>query len=120
MRGVKMFQLESILDFIYHGEAKVKQEDLNGFLAVAEELKLKGLSNFKSSTEISSNVDMVPQTESEFVTYPSKVRKYDESSRDEQPSYEIVEKLYELPNTDYDECKDSIAVEDYLEAKYDW
>ena len=34
----------AIVDFLYHGEANVCQENLDSFLALAEELKLKGLS----------------------------------------------------------------------------
>ena len=33
----------SILDFLYFGEANVYQEDLDSFLAIAEEIQLKGL-----------------------------------------------------------------------------
>ena len=33
-----------MVDFLYHGEANVCQENLDSFLALAEELKLKGLS----------------------------------------------------------------------------
>jgi len=36
--------LTSILDFMYHGEVNVKQENLNSFLAVAEKLRVRGLS----------------------------------------------------------------------------
>ena len=43
MRGLKAKDLVAIVDFIYHGEASVFQEDLDGFLALAEELQLKGL-----------------------------------------------------------------------------
>ena len=43
MRGVKLDQLLAILDFLYCGEAKVYQEQLDSFLAIANELKLKGL-----------------------------------------------------------------------------
>ena len=43
MRGLKAKDLVAMVDFIYHGEANVYQEDLPGFLALAEELKLKGL-----------------------------------------------------------------------------
>ena len=32
----------SIVDFIYHGEENVLQEDLDGILTLAEELQLKG------------------------------------------------------------------------------
>jgi len=45
LRGVTYTDLTSILDFIYNGEVNVAQEDLNSFLAVAEELQIKGLTN---------------------------------------------------------------------------
>ena len=44
MRGVKTKCLSGIVDFIYHGEANIYQDDLDDFLALAEELQLKGLS----------------------------------------------------------------------------
>eukprot|EP00090_Calanus_glacialis_P035451 TRINITY_DN6052_c0_g2_i1.p1 TRINITY_DN6052_c0_g2~~TRINITY_DN6052_c0_g2_i1.p1 ORF type:complete len:365 (-),score=92.29 TRINITY_DN6052_c0_g2_i1:686-1780(-) len=43
LKGVKYAEIVSILNFMYHGEVNVTQDDLNGFLAVAEELKVKGL-----------------------------------------------------------------------------
>ena len=43
MRGLKSEDLSAILDFLYCGEANVFQENLDSFLAIAEELKLKGL-----------------------------------------------------------------------------
>ena len=43
MRGLKSEDLMAILDFLYQGEANVLQDNLDAFLALAEELKLKGL-----------------------------------------------------------------------------
>ena len=43
MRGMKSDDLLAIVDFLYRGEANVFQENLDSFLAVAEELQLKGL-----------------------------------------------------------------------------
>ena len=43
MRGVKSDDLSAIVDFLYCGEANVFQENLDSFLAIAEELQLKGL-----------------------------------------------------------------------------
>jgi len=43
MKGVRYVDLQSVLNFMYHGEVNVAQDDLNSFLAVAEELKVKGL-----------------------------------------------------------------------------
>ena len=43
MRGLKHENLLSMVDFLYHGEANVYQENLDIFLAMADELQLKGL-----------------------------------------------------------------------------
>ena len=43
MRGLRAKDLDAIVDFIYHGEADIYQDDLETFLALAEELQLKGL-----------------------------------------------------------------------------
>lgn len=43
LRGIKFRDIESILQFMYHGEVNVAQEDLNTFLSVSEELRIKGL-----------------------------------------------------------------------------
>ena len=43
MRGMRSDDLLAIVDFLYRGEAKVFQENLDSFLAIAEELQLEGL-----------------------------------------------------------------------------
>ena len=43
MRGLNSKDLVAIVDFMYHGEANIYQDDLDGFLALADELQLKGL-----------------------------------------------------------------------------
>ena len=61
MRGVQAKDLEALVDFIYLGEANILQENLGSFLAIAEELKLKGLSglnaeqSFQEPTKIDFN-----------------------------------------------------------------
>ena len=66
MRGVKSEDLEAILDFLYSGEAKVLQENLEAFLLLAEELQMKG---FMESTEESQPRNLLlpvkPKTETE-------------------------------------------------------
>ena len=42
LKGIRITQLENIVDFIYNGEASIMQEDLKEFLANGKELKLKG------------------------------------------------------------------------------
>ena len=43
LKGFQSKDFVSILDFLYFGEANVFQEDLDSFLAIAEEIQLKGL-----------------------------------------------------------------------------
>ena len=52
MRGLRSENLLAMVDFLYLGEANVCQENLDSFLALAEELKLNGLSgNTESEKE---------------------------------------------------------------------
>ena len=51
MRGIKSNLLVTIMDFLYHGEANVLQDDLDSFLALAEEFKLRGLTGNSQSDE---------------------------------------------------------------------
>jgi hypothetical protein len=46
--------LQAVLNFMYHGEVSVAQDSLNSFLAVAEELHVKGLTQ-KNSNSSSAN-----------------------------------------------------------------
>jgi len=48
LKGVKYSDLTAVLNFMYHGEVNVAQEDLNSFLAIAEDLKVKGLTQNKT------------------------------------------------------------------------
>ena len=43
MRGVNSDDLLAIVDFLYRGETNVFQESLDAFLAIAEDLQLRGL-----------------------------------------------------------------------------
>ena len=63
MRGLKIEDLTAILDFLYVGEANVYQENLDLFLSLAEELKLKGLTG---------NVDVNESNFNDFVQEEAK------------------------------------------------
>ena len=43
MRGVNSEELGAIVNFLYFGEANIFQQNLDSFLALAEELRLSGL-----------------------------------------------------------------------------
>ena len=46
LKGVKMVDLESVLQYIYHGEANVGVTNLDSFFEVGAELQIKGLTNY--------------------------------------------------------------------------
>ena len=56
MRGLKRKDLEAIVDFIYQGEANIYQEDLDDFLALAEELQLKGLTGVNNKETVEKDI----------------------------------------------------------------
>ena len=50
MRGTKSDDLVAILDFVYNGQANVEKQNLETFLALGDELKLKGLTGYPKTT----------------------------------------------------------------------
>ena len=46
LKGVSLKDLQAVLNFMYHGEVNVAQDDLNSFLQVAEDLRVKGKFQF--------------------------------------------------------------------------
>ena len=61
MRGLKYENLLSMVDFLYHGEANVYQENLYSFLAMADELQLKGL-KMREEEEVQTIQEKVSNT----------------------------------------------------------
>jgi len=65
LRGVHSADMQAVLDFMYHGEVSVAQEELNSFLSVAEDLKVKGLTQKHSDNTTPSKVQYKEPKESE-------------------------------------------------------
>ena len=61
MRGIKAETLTAILDFLYFGEASIDQENLDAFLALAEELRLNGLAGSVESSRPKYQNEEPPQ-----------------------------------------------------------
>jgi len=60
LKDVKLSNLQLVLDFMYNGEVKVAKEELISFLAVAGELKVKGLTENLSRPKQESVFDAPP------------------------------------------------------------
>ena len=53
--GVTSSDLQFVLDYIYHGEVQIFQENLDRFLAVAERFQLEGLTNSRDGDKVEEN-----------------------------------------------------------------
>ena len=51
LKGVRYIDLVALIDFIYYGSVNIAQDDLNSFLAVAEDLKIKGLTQGEGESQ---------------------------------------------------------------------
>ena len=72
MRGLKLDVLLALLDFFYLGEANIWQEKLDEFLALAAELKLKGLGgDEEQENEGNSSQPKTSRIKSEKETQPT-------------------------------------------------
>ena len=60
LKGFHSRVFASILDFLYCGEANVLQEDLDPFLAIADDIKLKGLTGKNSSDIVEEQEKLKP------------------------------------------------------------
>ncbi|CAB4056902.1 unnamed protein product [Lepeophtheirus salmonis] len=45
LRGINFNHLELLISFMYHGQVRVLQDELEDFISIAKELKINGLSN---------------------------------------------------------------------------
>ena len=70
LKGVEFTDLQAVLNFMYHGEVNVAQEELNSFLSVAEDLQIKGLTQ-NSGEHSTNNEQAKPQkTKAEPIPAP--------------------------------------------------
>ena len=64
MRALKSEDLVAIMDFLYFGEANIFQENLDSFLALAEELQLKGLTTGADGVRKEEKIKVPPKNQS--------------------------------------------------------
>ena len=76
LRGLKSQDLVAMIDFLYFGEADVSQESLDSFLALAEEMELKGLTGQKAADLFNDDI-----TNSEPLQKGNAIRKEEKSQR---------------------------------------
>ena len=87
MRGIQDDQLSAVVDFMYHGQTNVAQDDLAGFLQLAAELQLKGLSGAELDPDV--------YKDSKNVKTRKKINPIDitklELDKEQNPDHSIIE-----------------------------
>ena len=61
MRGLTDSQLNNVLDFIYHGEVNIYEDNLEEFLNLADQLQLKGLKKAEAESKDSQQIEYQAQ-----------------------------------------------------------
>merc|ERR1711915_492688 len=59
LKGIKSFELNAVVDFMYQGEVNVPQDSLTQFLETAEDLKVKGLSGYNGAPGTINNDETI-------------------------------------------------------------
>ena len=116
MRGLKAGQLTNVVDFIYHGEVNIHQEDLNAFLLLAQELELKGLTGGAYDDdqtgyyngEMEAQKVVLEQEKTSF--YPEKHGKETRPGVESQPKYGNKLKQSRSVENEYDH---SLVAQDF-------
>ena len=85
LRGIKSKDLTNILEFMYHGQVNVYEEDLQHFLALAQELQLKGLGGMEKQG------DNGPEVMKKNVACKTNVAEIDHTFEDQ--SHKLVNNL---------------------------
>ena len=96
MRGLKTRQLTTMVDFIYLGEVNIHQEDLDGFLLLAQELELKGLTEEDTAIEHrgKNKSEVVPERKYEKVIGSLNNSKQDIDNYQNMTSHENNQNIY--------------------------
>ena len=82
MRGLKSENVMAMVDFFYHGETNIDQENLDSFLALAEELQLKGLMENETVKEEPIIPEVVqPRPQLKSPTSKLKLKQYPEANK---------------------------------------
>ena len=114
LEGLKFQDLQNIMDYIYHRELKLYQEDIDRFLQVAQRLKLEGLvkQDSISNESMPAKVELFSQDQLEYVAEEinftpinPKERKIDLLSNCD---FDTMEKLDQKVNESYIRGEDGI------------
>ena len=107
LKGVKIEDMKALIDFIYLGQTKVCQEDVQAFLVLGEELGVKGLARNKQIANIRKlTKDELPTSSLEFEE--DDTRNKAKNSKETNVGIKMEEHLSIDMNTDDTNTSDNI------------
>ena len=130
LKGVKLTELHAVLNFMYQGEVNVAQEELNSFLTVAEELRVKGLTQNTQETPKQRSPpprDPVPPPKRPRPAPPPPTRTQPQVFRSQEQRDDEVQEVQEVQTVKaepreqqvYQENQESaVAIEDTYQEDY--
>lgn len=125
LRGVKYKELVNLVDFMYQGEVNIAQEELNSFLAVAQELKIKGLTHDDGKKDVGVVIEPKPKEELEDPGPSVKKLKFDKEEMQEPGkkalvhNYSIFHKHWDEESKDEDTDDIKTETSDETNNKYE-
>ena len=97
LKGVKMENLQAVMDFIYYGETNVAQDNIDSFLDLAKELMIKGLmTSVMRGRTSKSGVDEILRAKSQVSDGYAKPI---EGNTEWDPPFETTQTLNSAPHT---------------------
>ena len=116
MKGMKTDDLAAIVDFLYFGEANVYQENLESFLAIAEELQIKGLAGSKYQQESYEAEQLKNKEEYDTESKLSSPKKQQTSKETTYDSIEAKSNVLALPKTSVFSAADLQELDETVKA----
>jgi len=107
LKGIKYEDVLAVLNFMYHGEVNIAQDELNSFLAVAEDLQVKGLTQGnKDSPNTSDSLPSKRSHSQDHIRPPKHVQRppppprpsYDPPPQPQQPQQTNAMEVSEVSN----------------------
>ena len=96
MRGIRSSELTALVDFIYLGEASIFQEQLESFLALAEELELNGLTgSSEEAVKLSKPIANSSESGNRTTKYPNPSWRQEKSSDQDAKTFMVKEEYKE-------------------------
>ena len=108
MRGIKKVDLGAVIDFLYFGEANILQKNLEPFLAIAQDLKVKGLQQDEKETGIQKEKGDLKEKETGLAPNLRKSSRKSPSEKHEINSFDEIkcEPIEDFANVEGEQTND--------------